>query len=473
MVARAGAGWMVTALASRRPSALDCSGPTAPGAQHGRSGLPSPEETDAPPLEVGQILDGKYELLRWLACGAMGDVWVARHRTLEEPVAIKVLFRSYDNYDCGASSTRFLLEARIAARLSTKTAHVVRVTDYGHHGTRPYLVMDLLDGETLESELQRGLLQPQRVAEIVSQIARALTLAHADGILHRDIKPANVFLARDEDGALLVKLLDFGIARPPPDGRLAAGPRVTAGGLPLGTPAYMSPEQVVAASEVDLQCDLWALAATAFEALSGQLPVHGRDVRELFLNLLGGRVSAIRHKFPGVPEALRPFFERAFARRTVDRYESAAAMATAFQRAAKESVGTARTGRVSESVGRRVPSTVRMVLPARPQTSRRAHRALALCASIALLAAVGAVSSSWPAAATTSTVQSVPHRTGAPFPRHTPIEMPPVAPAPAAGRAPVAVAAPARSATPPRLSPSTQPGLPPPSPPVVDRSALF
>jgi serine/threonine protein kinase len=458
---------------SARSNVLQSSGQTAPEAQQGGSGLRSPEETDAPPLHVGQILDGKYELLRWLACGGMGEVWVARHRTLLEPVAIKVLFRSYGLYDGGASSTRFLLEARIAARLSTKTAHVVRVTDYGHHGTRPYLVMDLLDGETLESELQRGPLPPQRVAEIVSQIARALTLAHADGILHRDIKPANVFLAVDEHGALLVKLLDFGIARPPPDGRLAARPRVTGAGLPLGTPAYMSPEQVAASSEVDLQCDLWALAATAFEALSGQLPVHGRDVRELFLNLLGGRVSAVRHGYPGVPKALCPFFERAFARRTGDRYESATNMATAFQRAAKESVGTARTERMAGSVGRPVSSTVRMALPARPPTSRRAHRVLALFASIALLAAVGAVSSSWPATATTVALQSVPHRTVAPRPRHAANETLQVAPAPSAVIAPVTVAAPARSGTSPRLSQSTRLGLPPPSPRGVDRSAQF
>jgi len=410
---------------------------------------------------VGHVLDEKYELLRWLASGAMGEVWVARHRTLGESVAIKVLFRSYDPYDCGASSARFLLEARIAARLSTRTAHVVRVTDFGHYGSRPYLVMELLDGETLESELGRGPLQPQRVAEIVSQVARALTLAHADGILHRDIKPANVFLARDEHGALLVKLLDFGIACSH-DGRLATHPRITADGLALGTPAYMSPEQVFAASDVDLQCDLWALAATAFEALTGELPVHGRNVRELFLNLLGGRVSAIRRKHQGVPESLCPFFERAFAKRAVDRYESAAAMATAFARAATEGVGTARMAATS---ARPVDRTVRMV-SAPPRGSQRARRAMALCVSIALLAAVGAVSSSWPASAT-STVHSVTRsRTVAPRPRRTGAVTLLAFPTPAAGPAPAA----ASEGT---ATPLAQPPLLPPPVPGVDRSAVF
>jgi serine/threonine protein kinase len=422
---------------------------------------PSPGGAEPPAPDVGHVLDGKYELLQWLASGAMGEVWVARHRTLGESVAIKVLFRSYDPYDCGASSARFLLEARIAARLSTRTAHVVRVTDFGHHGNRPYLVMELLDGETLESELARGPLHPQRVAEIVSQVARALTLAHADGILHRDIKPANVFLTRDEHGALLVKLLDFGIACSH-EGRLAAHPRITADGLALGTPAYMSPEQVFAASDVDLQCDLWALAATAFEALTGELPVHGRDARELFLNLLGGRVSAVRHRHQRVPEALGPFFERAFAKRAVDRYESAAAMATAFARVATDGIDTAP---MAATPVRRVDRTVRMVSE-RPRGSHRARRAMALCASIALVAAVGAVSSSWPASAT-STVQSVTHRrTPAPRLRRTGVATLLVSSATAAE--PVPAALPDRSAT-----PLPQHALPPPPLAGVDRSAVF
>ncbi len=413
----------------------------------------SPEGAEPPPLDVGQVLDGKFELLRWLASGAMGEVWVARHLALEEPVAIKVLFRSYDPYDCGASSARFLLEARIAARLSTRTAHVVRVTDYGHHGNRPYLVMELLDGETLESELGRGPLLPRRVAEIVSQVARALKLAHADGILHRDIKPANVFLTKDEHGALLVKLLDFGIARARDDG-VATHPRITADGLTLGTPAYMSPEQVFSASGVDLQCDLWALAATAFEALTGELPVHGRDVRQLFLNLLGGRVSAIRRRHPGVSETLCPFFERAFARRAGDRFESAASMATAFASVATESVATARMAATS---ARRVDRTVRMISD-RPPRSQRARRAMALCASIALLAAVGAVSSSWPASATSTVQSAAPRRTVAPRPRRTSTATLLASPAPAAPSE--------KSAT-----PLPQRALPPP--PGVDRSAVF
>jgi eukaryotic-like serine/threonine-protein kinase len=422
---------------------------------------PSLADVEPGPLDVGQVLDGKYELLRWLASGAMGEVWVARHRALEEPVAIKVLFPSYDAYDCGESSTRFLLEARIAARLSTRTAHVVRVTDYGQYGSRPYLVMDLLDGETLESELHRGPLQPGRVAAIVTQVARALALAHADGILHRDIKPANVFLTTDEDGGLLVKLLDFGIACAR-EGRIARNPRVTADGVAIGTPAYMSPEQVAAASEVDLQCDLWALAATAFEALTGQTPVHGHDVREMFMNLLAGRVSAIGHKHAGVPEALCPFFDRAFARRKADRYESAAAMATAFHRAASErDTPLARTMRVAGA--RCVPATVRMAPSGRVHGAPRVHRALTLWASIAVVAAVGAVSSSWSASAT-SAAQSTPCQSLAPHPQRRAVEalLPtypgaPTAPTPSASSVPST-----RSPT-----PRSQPGR------IIDRSALF
>jgi serine/threonine protein kinase len=423
---------------------------------------PSLDQIEPGALHVGHVLDGKYELMRWLASGAMGEVWVARHCTLEEQVAIKVLFQPYDPYDRGASSARFLLEARIAARLSTRTAHVVRVTDYGHRGSRPYLVMELLDGETLESELHRGPLHPGRVAEIVTQVARALTLAHADGILHRDIKPANVFLTKDEHGAPLVKLLDFGIARASGAGT-ASNPRVTADGLAVGTPAYMSPEQVGAGSEVDLQCDLWALAATAFEALTGEMPVHGRDVREMFMNLLGGRVSAIRHKYARVPEALCPFFERAFARRATDRYDSAAAMATAFRRATSEPE-RAPTRTVRMLIPLPVPTTLRMAAHGRTRGPSRAHRALTLCASIAVLAVVGAVSSSWPASAT-STVQSAQGRSLAPHPQRKAVEAllataasVPAAPTPSASSVP---------------SPIAQPRPPQQPERVFDRSALF
>jgi serine/threonine protein kinase len=422
-------------------------------------------EVEPLPLDVGQVLGGKYELLRWLASGAMGEVWVARHRSLDEPVAIKVLLPSYDP-DEWSSLARFRLEARIAARLSTKTAHVVRVTDYGDHGSRPYLVMELLEGETLENEILRGVLQPRRVAEIVSQIARGLGVAHAEGVLHRDLKPANVFLGRDEHGALLVKLLDFGIARAPRDGKLASSPMVTAQGLALGTPAYMSPEQVVEPSLVDLQCDLWALAATAFEALTGQVPTQGRDARDVFLNLLGGHLFSIR-AYPGLPRALGPFFDRAFARNAQDRFESAAAMATAFQLAIepdRRPAPTVRLAAVKEKVDLRgprpLPDTVALVPVGTQHRSRGARRALALCCSIAIMAVVGMVSSSWQANATSSVVMTGGHRTVATHAQRTSVETWLDAPAP-----------PAPVLPPQPPPPSAQPTAPPPR--VIDRSALL
>ncbi len=237
-------------------------------------------------VSAGQIVGAKYELVRFLGRGSMGEVWVARHRGLGEDVAIKLLLPSSSGdapEDPATSAARFRFEARVAARLSRKTRHIVRVTDHGDEGGLPYLVMELLEGQALDKRLlSRGTLSPAEVASIVAQIARALREAHVEGVVHRDLKPANIFLAKDEDGGLLVKLLDFGIARATRTlhtTTLHTTPmHVTATGIVFGTPGYMSPEQAFA-PRVDYQCDLWALATVAYEALAGDLACARRPLR--------------------------------------------------------------------------------------------------------------------------------------------------------------------------------------------------
>jgi serine/threonine protein kinase len=223
--------------------------------------------TLALPIAAGRLVGGKYELLRRLGGGSMGEVWVAEHRSLHERVAVKLLSRGADGdglEDAASAAARFRFEARIAARLSRATKHIVRVTDHGEEGSLAYLVMELLDGATLEAlVLRQGPVAPERLAVIVRQTARALELAHADGVVHRDLKPANIFIARDEDGSPLVKLLDFGIARsarPMADDAFS-----TAANVVLGTPGYMSPEQVSGEAAPDRHCDIWALATVAYE----------------------------------------------------------------------------------------------------------------------------------------------------------------------------------------------------------------
>ncbi|MCL2447933.1 MAG: serine/threonine protein kinase [Polyangiaceae bacterium] len=262
----------------------------------------------------------------------MGEVWCARHRTLDELAAVKLLARSSQDEAFEApesAAARFRLEAQLAARLSRKTRHIVRVTDHGEERGVAYLVMELLEGETLEARLlRRPKLPVAEVADLVAQMCRALVVAHEDGIVHRDLKPANVFLACDEDGRTVVKLLDFGIARTMYTRRVAQS-FATGDGLVFGTPGYMSPEQACAA-EPDARCDLWALATVAYQMLTGDLPVPGTTTEEMFANLHAFRIIPVHERAPELAPELAPFFRRAFAQPIADRYASVAELGAAF-----------------------------------------------------------------------------------------------------------------------------------------------
>jgi serine/threonine-protein kinase len=310
------------------------------------------------------VVGGKYELVKLLGRGSMGEVWSARHRTLDELVAVKLLARAAPHgvlEELTQAAARFRFEAQLAARLSRKTRHIVRVTDHGEEGAIAYLVMELLEGQTLDNRLLRcPQLPAAEVVDLVAQIARALDVAHADGIVHRDLKPANVFLARDEDSRALVKLLDFGIARTMHT-RRAPARFSTADGLVFGTPGYMSPEQARAA-RLDARCDLWALATVAYEALSGDLPIDGATTEEMFANLHAFRVVAVHDRAPELPAGLATFFARAFAPSISDRYASAGELAAAFARAVQEE----RAPATLPSARLELASTVLAAAPAAP-----------------------------------------------------------------------------------------------------------
>jgi eukaryotic-like serine/threonine-protein kinase len=289
------------------------------------------------PVEGGAVISGKYQLVRLLGRGSMGEVWIAHHRTLGEEVAIKLLAPAYAASEVESYPTalaRFRFEAQVAARLSRKTRHIVRVTDHGEEeGDAPaYLVMELLAGQTLERRLAMyGDMPPDEVLLLVAQIARALEYAHAESVVHRDLKPANIFLARDEDGGVLVKLLDFGIARVTRTQRMPS-PFSTGEGIVFGTPGYMSPEQACG-SRLDGRVDLWALATVAYEALTGELPLRGTHTHELLRSLHLGEVVPIHERNPALPAGLAEFFRRAFDPRIANRFASASELASSFAQA--------------------------------------------------------------------------------------------------------------------------------------------
>jgi serine/threonine-protein kinase len=291
------------------------------------------------PLVPGRHVGGKYELVRQLGSGSMGEVWMAVHRTLGEHVAVKLLLREDEEVrieDAAMAAARFRFEARVAARLSRGSPYIVRVTDHGEEGPLAYLVMELLDGQSLETWLlRRGPMEPRLLAQLVRQVAHALEHAHAEGVVHRDLKPGNIFITRDENGAPRAKLLDFGIARLVAPGR-ERSPFATASNVILGTPGYMSPEHADGIAPPDQRCDLWALATVAYEGLTGELPVLGLHADELIENLRARKLVPVRQRNEALPEALDGFFERAFARRVEERFTSASELAIAFTRASSE-----------------------------------------------------------------------------------------------------------------------------------------
>ncbi len=304
------------------------------------SNVPSvpPRSASMPPgLAAGMIVAGKYELVRKIGSGAMGEVWAARHDTLDEEVAIKLVLRGVDHEDGTSAESRFLLEARVAAALSRKTRHIVAVTDHGQDGALGYLVMELLEGESLDQRLARtGALPLEKVAPMITQIARGLSIAHGEGVVHRDLKPANVFVTLDEDGNAVAKVLDFGIAKLRHNQRKAT--HATQRGFLLGTPAYMSPEQA-RGKQLDHRADVWALAVIAYHMLTGEFPFDGETGEDLFARLCRIEPIAILDRRPELPQIVGDFFERAFATRIEDRFQSALTLAGAFEQLAPMSVG--------------------------------------------------------------------------------------------------------------------------------------
>lgn len=250
------------------------------------------------------VLAGRYRLERQLGKGGMGSVWLAEHLSLRSWVAVKLMDPAIAATPEGAE--RFRREAQAAASL--RSAHVVQVLDYGVHETTPFLVMELMHGESLAGCLEREKrLTPERTLAIMTQVARALGRAHAAGIVHRDLKPDNVFLVREDDQEL-VKILDFGIAKTP---QSQFGGMETRTGVTMGTPYYMSPEQVEGKRAVDFRTDLWAMAVITSECMTGVRPFDGSTFGELLLNICARPIAP-----PSSQGFLLPGFDEWFARAT-------------------------------------------------------------------------------------------------------------------------------------------------------------
>ena len=274
-------------------------------------------------LQPDTVIAGRFRLVRELGRGGMGAVWVARHTSLGIDCAVKFIL--------GEAATRpelimrFEREARAAAVL--KSPNVVQILDHGVYEGTPYIAMELLEGEDLAARLARqGRLSPKQTVAVVNQIARALSKAHAAGVVHRDLKPENVFLVRDDDEEI-VKVLDFGIAKSAKDA--VPGPETKSAAL-LGTPYYMSPEQAKASKRVDHRSDLWSLAVVTFRCLTGQLPFDGESLFQLMSRIVDGPLPRPSEVAPDLPLDFDAWWLRAAARDPAARFQSARELAGAL-----------------------------------------------------------------------------------------------------------------------------------------------
>jgi serine/threonine protein kinase/HD-like signal output (HDOD) protein len=227
---------------------------------------------------VGQTL-GSFRVTGLLGEGGMGQVYGAEHVLIGRKAAIKVLASEVASDKDVVS--RFFNEARAVNDI--RHPNIVEVTDFGHVGTQPYIVMELLEGETLESRMARvGVLDPVRAIQILSQVASAVGAAHEHGMVHRDLKPANIFLCQHPDYPDFVKVLDFGIAKLTATRDQVAGHRTACGAI-IGTPAYMSPEQCLGDANLDHRSDIYALGVLTYQMMTGRRPFDADTAGRLII----------------------------------------------------------------------------------------------------------------------------------------------------------------------------------------------
>jgi serine/threonine-protein kinase len=291
---------------------------------------PEPEARERDGVSPGERL-GPYEIERRLAKGGMGSVFVARDRLTGGQVALKVLAGERAKRDPDAK--RFFREARLACAL--KHEGIVRGLGFGCDRGIRYFAMELVPGESLKHRLKREGALPEAVGvEIGRRIALALAYAHARSIVHRDVKPDNVLVSRPEEGALVVKLCDLGLAREVEDEA-----DVTKSGVTVGTPRYISPEQARGERDVDVRSDIYSLGVTLFHVLSGQPPFPDASGMLVMSRHIFDAVPDVRSVRPDLSEAVAAVLRRMTMKKREDRHGSAAEVAAALEGVVRQRSG--------------------------------------------------------------------------------------------------------------------------------------
>ena len=293
--------------------------PMVEEAQRAYEGLGESHLPQSPLVQKGYLVAGKYELEYLIGQGGMGTVWAARHVNLGQRAAVK--FISIAHIESEDALRRFDSEAKAAA--SIRSHNVVQVYDNGEleDGT-PYMVMQYLDGQSLHARIERdGSLQVDETLRIIRHVGKALSVAHGMGIIHRDIKPENVFLSTSPgESEYTAKVLDFGVAK----FMQARGPAQarTRTGTIVGTPLYMSPEQVRGLKTVDHRTDVYSVGALTFTMLTGTLVFNGKTFGDLLFQICTEPLPKVTDAAPWLPPSVNEWFEKSCARSPDERFQS-------------------------------------------------------------------------------------------------------------------------------------------------------
>jgi serine/threonine protein kinase len=294
-------------------------------------------DQDVGAAEPLTIIRERYRLDALIGEGGMAGVWRAWDLTLQRPVAVKLLF-ARDARDEEALVARFLREARIAA--SVQHRNVIHIVDFGTTPeNQPFMVMELLEGETLAARLRREKrLIVSEAVQIANLTLRGLSAVHAAGIIHRDLKPDNVYL-KAEAGMVYPKILDFGISRSIDSSNAPRSALTTRDGVIVGTPEYMSPEQARGVKRLDYRTDLYSMGVVLYEALTGRLPYSSENVGDLIIKIVGGGAPRVHELVPEVPQPISEVVARAMSRNAGERFPDAVSMQESLLEAAAKALG--------------------------------------------------------------------------------------------------------------------------------------